>query len=101
MDQDGGPLPPELYEELMTYVVERDGQWEVIDMAALLNLIVAHGAEYPQLLSLVNVKEGALEQHYRQTGEVFPGVKIVKTETEEGSNVTKLEVLRGPIPPKP
>jgi hypothetical protein len=37
--------------------------------------------------------------HYQRTGEVPPGIKLVQ-KTQESDKVTRLEVLRGPMPPK-
>jgi hypothetical protein len=51
-------------------------------------------------LQLFNIDYEAVVEHFKQTGEVLPGMKIIHTETREGDNVTKLEIFRGPIPPK-
>ena len=93
-------IPAALHSKLMSLMREVDGTYKITDMGAFLHLISEHAEQYPQLLDLVKVKEGALEQHYEQTGEVPPGVKLIRTTREEGSNVVGLEVLRGPIPPK-
>ena len=93
-------LPADLQSKLMSLMREVDGAYKVTDMGALLMLIVEHADKYPQLLEVVKVKEGALEEHYEWTGEVPPGVNVIRTTREEGSNVVGLEVLRGPIPPR-
>lgn len=92
-------LPPEIAERLMECLREVDGTFEVADMRALLNLIVEHGEEHPQLQALVVVNEEMLMQRFLETGEVPPGVKIVGT-TRESDKVTRLEVIHGPRSPR-
>ena len=89
-------LPPEIAAKLMACLDEVDGEYRVRDKKALVALIVTHGAAFPFLRELVKVNEDALIQHYEKTGEVPPGVKLVRTTTEEGSNVVDLDVVLGP-----
>ena len=89
-------LPPELAEKVMSCMREDEEGYEITDMMGLVGLIVEHGEQYPFLRSLVTINKDAVVEHYQRTGEVPPGVKIVHTEAEVGSNVTKLEVLHGP-----
>jgi hypothetical protein len=93
-------LPPDLQAKFMSLLREVDGQYEVVDMTALVLFVAENCEAHPQLLDLVNIKEEAIVEHFERTGEVLPGTKLVKTTTHEDSNVVGLEVLRGPIPPK-
>ncbi len=92
-------LPPEIGEQLMKCLRETDGTFEVTDMKALLNLIIEHGEEYPQLCELVTINGEAIMERFLATGEVPSGVKMVG-KTREGDKVTRLEVIHGPRPPK-
>lgn len=93
-------LPQELAAQLMTFLRETtEDDYEVIDMGGLVNFVVAHGAEYPFLYGLVKVNEAAVAEQFEKTGEVPPGIKMVR-KTQESDNVTRLEVLHGPIPPR-
>lgn len=93
-------LPPEIGAKLMTFLRETNGQFEVADMLGLVNFVLEHGDRHPALWDLLKINEEAVVEHFKRTGEVPPGVKIVHTATQEGDNVTKLEIFRGPIPPK-
>ena len=88
-------LPPEIADRLMKCLRETDGAFEVADMEALLNLIVEHGDEYPQLRELVTINGEAIVERFLAAGEVAPGVKMVG-KTREGDKVTRLEVVHGP-----
>ncbi|MBI1398003.1 MAG: hypothetical protein GC151_18675 [Betaproteobacteria bacterium] len=92
-------LPPELAAKVMSLLREVDGEYEIVDMPALVDLILEHGQEYPSLRDLIQVNDDALLAHYRETGAVPPGIKIVETSTQEGSNVTELKVSHGPRSP--
>jgi len=59
-------------------------------------LIAEHGDAFPFLRELITVNLDAVVKHYEETGEVPPGIKLIRTTTEAGSNVTSLDVLRGP-----
>jgi hypothetical protein len=50
---------------------------------------------YPSLRELFTIDKDALVEHFKNTGEVPPGIKLIHTSTEEGSNVTRLEVRYG------
>lgn len=93
-------LPPEIAKQLMSFLREVDGEFEVVDMFGLVQFIARNGDRYPVLYNLVKVNGNALIEHHQNTGEVLPGTKLIHTTTEEGSNVTRVEILRGPIPPK-
>lgn len=93
-------LPPEIGAKLMTFLRETNGQFEVADMQGFLEFIVEFGEQHPMLLDLIKVNKEAVVDHFERTGEVLPGIKLVKTTTREGHNVTKLEIFRGPHPPK-
>jgi len=59
-----------------------------------------HAEQYPVLGAMIEVSEAALVQHFKDTGEVPPGVKMIEKARHLGTNVTGLRVLHGPIPPK-
>lgn len=89
-------MPPELVAKVDACLHEdANGDTFIIDMPTLIDLIVAHGDQYPVLKGLVQVNEAAVAEHFARTGEVPPGIKIVEKATEEGSNVTTLRVHRG------
>ena len=94
-------LPPEISAKLLTFLREENGEFQVADMQGLLKFVAEYGQRHPALLNLFNVDNEAVVERFKQTGELSPGVKIVKTTTQEGDNVTKLEIFRGPLPPKP
>ena len=100
MSENWDDLPPEIGAKLMGCLRETDGQFEVADKEALLKLVAEHGEQYPVLLGLFKIDYDAVVEHFKKTGEVLPGMRIIHTETREGDNVTKLEIFRGPIPPK-
>ena len=93
-------FPAEIQAKLMSLLHEVDGEYEIADMKAFIEFVAANGAAYPELLAFVNINETALADHYETTGEVPPGVKMVRTTSHEGSNVVELEVVHGPTPPK-
>ena len=102
MQDDENNLPPEIGAKLMRFLREKaDGEFEVIDMEGLVKFIAEHGERYPVLQSLVKINEDALIEHYKRTGEVPPGIKLIKTSTREGENVTYIEILHGLTNKKP
>jgi hypothetical protein len=96
----GDDLPPEIGAQLLTFLREVNGQFEVADKEGLVKFVAEYGERYPPLLDLFSINKEAALEHFKRTGEVLPGMKIVHTNTREGDNVTKLEIFRGPIPPK-
>ena len=100
MNENWDGLPPEICAKLMACLRKTDGEFEVTDKEALLRLVAEHGDRYPVLFGLFKIDYDAMVEHFKKTGEVLPGMKIIHTETREGDNVTKLEIFRGPIPPK-
>lgn len=94
-------LPPGIGAKLMTFLRETNGGYEVADMEGLVKFIAQHCERHPVLMSLLKIDYDAVVEHFKRTGEVLPGMRIIHTETPEGSNVTKLEIFRGPISPKP
>ena len=100
MDEESNDLPEDLRLQFLTFLREKnDGEWEVVDKLGFVKFIVEHGKQYPVLYTLINIDKDAVVDHYERTGEVPPGVKLVR-KTRESETVTRLEVLRGPIPPK-
>ena len=55
-----------------------------------------NGRAYPSLMNLVKLNEPEVIRHFQETGEVPPGVKVIKTTTVPGQNVTELEIFHGP-----
>ena len=100
MDEDKDELPSEIGAKLMTFLRESNGEFEVADMEGLVKFVVEHGERHPVLRDLFRINYDAVVEHFKRTGEVLPGMRIIHTETREGDNVTKLEIFRGPIPPK-
>jgi len=92
-------LPADLKQTLLSFLREDAEGFQVTDMMGLVSFIVEHGRQYPALCSLVNINEEAVIDHYKRTGEVPPGVKLIHT-TQESDKVTRLDVLHGPIQPK-
>ena len=93
-------LPEDLAHELMSFITESDGGPQVADMPGFITFIARHADRYPALLGLINVNGDAVIRHYEETGEVPPGIKLIGTSTEEGSNVAHVQILHGPIPPR-
>lgn len=90
-------LPAEIQERVWSFIVEReDGTFDVPDRRGLIAFIVENADAYPSLLNLVKVNEERVIEHAKETGEVLPGVKIVKTRTVEGENVTDVRIYHGP-----
>ena len=94
-------LPPDLAAQLMEFVCDVEGEYQVQDMQWLANFILQHQEEYPQLLNLIQIDEDAVVEYYKKTGEVPPGVKLVRTTTREGNNVVDLSVIHGSTSKKP
>jgi hypothetical protein len=94
-------LPPEIGTKLMAFLRETNGKFEVADREGFLNFVTEYGQQYPVLLGLVKINQEALVEHFEKTGEVPPGIELIKLTTgEEGDNVTKLEIFRGPTASK-
>ncbi len=93
-------LPREVIEQLLAFTTEIEGEIKVTDHLGFVKFIVEHGKQYPLLYNLISVNKTAVIEHYKETGEVPPGVKIIAKTTTEGSNVTHLEIIHGPEPPK-
>jgi hypothetical protein len=88
-------LPPGLQAEFLSFLRETDNCFEVVDLKGLAAFITQHGKDYPWLYELISINEEAVVKHYEETGEVPPGVKLIRT-TQESENVTRLEVLHSP-----
>lgn len=94
-------LPPEVREKLLSYCRVEDEQVRVVDLDGLLRYIVEQGGQYPVLHSLVKIDKEFLIERFKQTGELPAGVKMIRKTTQEGDNLTKLDIFHGPIEPKP
>lgn len=88
-------LPEDLRGQFLSFLREVDGQFEVADKEGLVRFIAEHASKHPALLSLMQVDKEAAVEHFKKTGEVLPGMRIIHTSTPEGSNVTTLEIHRG------
>jgi len=90
-------LPDEIVERVSSFCRrDADGNRTVEDMRGLVAFIVENAGQYPALLGLVSINEEAATKHIQETGDVPPGVKLVKTSAAEGSNVTHVQIVRGP-----
>lgn len=99
MSDDLSNLPDDLKAQFLGFLRETDGRFEVSDFEGLVKFIALHHSKYPALLDLISINESAVVDHFERTGEVPPGIKLVRT-TRESENVTRLEVRHGPTPPK-
>jgi hypothetical protein len=93
-------MPRDLAERFLALFTQTNGHTDVKDPLEAIKFIVEYGERYPFLFDLVDINEEAVIEHYQKTGEVPPGIKLIGTSTTEGDNVTYLEILQGPIPPK-
>ncbi len=93
-------FPPELAKQLASYLQEVDGEYIITDMLGLVGFILEHGKEYPGLYDIIQLDEDKVVEMYEKTGEVPPGIKLIRKTQREDSNVTDLEILHGPIPPR-
>jgi hypothetical protein len=90
-------LPVEIQQRFLSFTREReDGTVEVPDRRALIDFIIGNADAYPALLDFVKIDGDRVIEHAKETGEVPPGVKIIKTRTVEGSNVTDVRIFHGP-----
>jgi hypothetical protein len=100
MNDDFSSLPPDIVAAVNGFLRERDGELEVADLEGLRTFVFSNMESYPALTSLLMPDKEAIMQHFERTGMVPPGVKIARRTPIEGSNVTKLEVFRGPTSEK-
>ena len=90
-------LPQEIRDRVWSFIGEReDGAFPEDDMRGLIAFIVENADAYPALLNLVQVNEDKVVEHAKEIGEVPPGIKIIKTATAEGENVTHVRIFHGP-----
>ena len=93
-------LPEDLQAQFLSFLREENGQFNVLDKDGLIRFLAENGEKYPALLGLLQIDKDAVVNHFKETGEVLPGMKIIHTSTQDGSNVTTLEIHHGPTPPK-
>jgi hypothetical protein len=93
-------FPPELAKQLSSYLQEVNGEYIITDMLGLIGFILEHGKEYPGLYDIIEIDEDKIVEMYEKTGEVPPGIKLVRKTPREDSNVTDLEIQHGLIPPR-
>lgn len=90
-------LPVEIVERLLSFcTTDAAGHQQVVDSKGLVAFVLENADRYPALLNAVKVDQDRLTRHIQHTGEVPPGVKLVKTTTEDGSNVTRMQIVHGP-----
>ena len=101
MDKPMADLPRELALEFLNFLRERDdGEFELVDKLGLIKFVAEHGKDYPELFNLFELNEEAVVEHFKQTGEVPPGIKLVETTTHEGTNLAEFRVFHGPTSSK-
>ena len=88
-------FPKEINEKIMTLLKDVDGEYQITDLKAFAKLVAEYGEQYPSLYDFIEIDKEEIISHYKNTGEVPPGVKLVETSSEEGSNVINLRVLHG------
>lgn len=93
-------LPPELAEELLNLVNADDQDLEAENNKALILFVAMHIEKHPELSDLFKLNEQAAIEHYECTGDIPPGIKLVKTTTREDNNVVELQVFHGKASPK-
>ncbi len=97
MSKPGDELPVEIVERLLSFcTTDAAGHQQVADMKGLVAFVLKNAEKHPTLLNALTVDEDRLTRHIQETGEVPPGVKLVKTTTEDGSNVTRVQIVYGP-----
>jgi len=90
-------LPPDVQQRFLSFVRQReDGTIEFPDPRGLVNFIMDNADAYPALLTFIKVNEDSIIEHAKATGEVPPGIKIVKKRTVEGENVRDVRIFHGP-----
>ena len=99
-DDEFGPdlsdFPPELRKKFMSFIrVEPSGETKVADETGFFDFVEEHREKYPFLGQLVKLNEAAVTEYFERTGKVPVGIKGIRKTTEEGSNVTKLEIFWG------
>jgi hypothetical protein len=100
MSGDLADLPPELGAKFLSFLREVNGEFEVADTQGLLLFVVEHGEQYPALFNMFEINMDVIVDHFERTGVLPPGVRLIRKSTREGTNITQLEVLHGPLPPK-
>jgi hypothetical protein len=91
-------LPIEIRERVFSlFTRDADGNFaECADEDGFYRFLADNISQYPVLANLVKINEAAVIEHARKTGDVPPGVKLIKTEQVEGQNVTKVRIFHGP-----
>ena len=90
-------LPQDLVGELMSLLRgTEDGEYEILDKAKMLDFVRKNADSYPFLREFIRIDEQALADYVERTGDVPPGVKLTRRTQEKGSNVTRVEIVRGP-----
>lgn len=96
MTDDVNSLPPELLAKFLSFLRRKpDGEIVVADRRGFVDFVFENREQYPFLGGLLKLNEAAVTEHFEKTGEVPAGIKGIRKTTEEGSNVTKLEILWG------
>jgi hypothetical protein len=88
-------LPPEILAKFMSYLGKVEGEIRVTDPEGFMDFVFEYRDRYPVLQEFLTVDWDAVNEHYQRTGKVPSGIRLIKTETREGDNVTKLEIIDG------
>ena len=90
-----GELPPEILTKFLSYLGKVEGDIRVTDTEGFIGFVLEYRDRYPVLQDFLTVNWDAVNEHYQRTGKVPAGLRLIKTETREGDNVTKLEIIDG------
>ena len=90
-------LPADIRDRFWSFLrIDDEGIAHVADRDGFVDFLYENAQQYPVLSEFLKLNEEKLTQHFHVTGEVRPGVELIKTEQAEGQNVTKLRIFRGP-----
>jgi hypothetical protein len=89
-------LPREILQKVLSFTREVDGHVEIADEDGFYQFIADNVQEHPALAQFVKLNEEALTKHCQETGEVPPGVTLIKTTQADGENVTEVRIYHGP-----
>lgn len=98
MSGDISDLPHDLRLRLLSFIRQTDnGDFEITDNKSFVEFIFEHRIQFPALGDLLKINESAVLDHFKRTGNVPPGIKMVQM-TQESKKVTRLAVRYGPKP---
>jgi hypothetical protein len=94
MSHNPDELPPEIIRQVLAFRTEHEDGSQTTDTIGLVKFVRDNMDQYPALRKLIQINEEAVIKHVQETGQPVPGVKVIKTTTAEGSNVTTLEIFQ-------